>query len=188
MNQGDAVRLLAVLTTNERLKTHFLQEHESWGAGPFQLVRENRPTNWLLRKSKAFWISLAVSSPACGEYWERTSLFKKSKDAIDTVGRRTDKGKENDDDCWKFNDGLRLRCLCGSVTLPYGIIRSWMCQDLPARLGNGIRSRFRRKILFDRSELDHELSSHHTKSGCWKTGRSRLKRSKFFIPRYLKRQ
>ena len=161
MSLGDAVRLLAVFRPDERVPTHFLQEHESWSS-PFQLVRENRPTNWLLRKSVSLLDILRCLSPTCRRVLEKTSLFKASKDAIVRFERLLSQEKPTVIVFGNFDERLYPLALpLLERHLPYGIIAHGceICRPVKRKRTDLVQ----REILLKGASWI-AANSHHTKS------------------------
>ncbi len=74
---GDRVRMLAVVRPDEKKLIHLVERYEPWVI-PFQLLFDQKPTNWLGRKSVSFLEILRCMSPGCLRVLDRTPFFKAS--------------------------------------------------------------------------------------------------------------
>ena len=80
-NLGATVKLLAVVRPDEKERIDFLEKHKMWAIA-FQLYSDDKPADWLGRKSFSFLEILRCLSPRCRRILEGTSLFRSSRASI----------------------------------------------------------------------------------------------------------
>jgi phosphatidylinositol alpha-1,6-mannosyltransferase len=124
MSFGDTVTMLAVVRPDEKELTHLLERYEPWVI-PFQLLLDQKPANWLGRKSVSFLEILRCLSPGCRRVLERTPFFKASTASMAELERLLSKENPTAIVFGNFEFEPRLYALALSLLerrRPYGII------------------------------------------------------------------
>lgn len=86
MSLGDKTKVLAVVQPDEKERIGFLETYEPW-VTPFEVVHDNKPANWLGRRSVSLLEILRCLSPICRYVLERTPLFESSTASIAKLNR-----------------------------------------------------------------------------------------------------
>jgi glycosyltransferase involved in cell wall biosynthesis len=161
MSLGDSVKLLAVVRPDEEVRIEVLEKYEPW-AIPFQLVRDDKPANFLGGKCVSLLEIIRCLSPTCRRVLERTSLFKASIASIASLERLL--SKENPTAIVFANLDVRLYPVALSLLesrRPYGIIGHG-CEI--ARLPNNKMNDLVLRGMMLRGANWIAANSNHTKS------------------------
>ncbi len=171
---GATVKVLGVVHPEERKRIEFLERYEPW-AVPFQLMHDDKPTNWLGRKFVSLLEILRCLSPRCRHVLEKTSLFTASTASI----AKLDSLLLEERPTFVIFGHLDVKLYPLALTLqkwrqPYGILAhdSEICQ----RPDNGRNDLVLRGLLLKGASWI-AANSQHTKSlvAQWKVPADRIK-------------
>lgn len=124
MSLGDTVKMLAVVRPDEKERMDLLERYEPW-AIPFEVLLDQKPTNWLGRKSVSFLEIVRCLSPNCRRLLERAPFFRASTASMAELERLLSKEKPTAIVFGNFEFEPRLYALALSLLergRPYGII------------------------------------------------------------------
>ncbi len=78
---GSSTKVLAVVQPQQKKRLAFLEKYEEWVI-PFQVVHDERPTNWLGNKFVSLLEIVRCLSPKARRVLEKTSYFQASADSL----------------------------------------------------------------------------------------------------------
>ena len=78
---GSSTKVLAVVQPHQKERLAFLEKYEEWVI-PFQVVHDERPTNWLGNKVVSLLEIVRCLSPKARHVLEKTSYFRASADSL----------------------------------------------------------------------------------------------------------
>lgn len=176
---GDTVKMLAVVRPDEKELIHLVERYEPWVI-PFQLLFDQKPTNWLVRKSVSFLEILRCLSPGRLRVLERAPFFKASTASMAELEKILSKEKPTAIVFAHFD--VRIYTVALSLLKrgrPYGIIAHGceICR-LPT---DGTRARVIRETMLKGASWI-AANSHHTKSLLEETWRIPSERIKIVHP------
>ncbi len=121
-NLGETVKVLAVVQPDESVHLGLLEKFAPW-AIPFHMVDDDKPTNWLGRKSVSFLEILRCVSRKCRQVLDKSSIFGHSTEAMANFERVLSEVNPTAVGFGNFNGRLYpLALALLDRQIPYGII------------------------------------------------------------------